>query len=73
MLQFTIQNNALCQWETFKDSQNTFHYRYVVQSGKNADGSISARTNAILSRTKSLVMDYVTVKCVFPLDQWSAR
>ena len=39
-----IQNNVLCQWATLKDSQNTFRHRYVVQSGKKADESLSTST-----------------------------
>ena len=39
-----IQNNKLCQWATLKDSQNTFRHKYVVQSGKKADGSLSTST-----------------------------
>ena len=38
-----IQNNVLWrQWATLNDSQNTFHYRYLVQSGKKGDGSLEA-------------------------------
>ena len=39
-----IQNNVLCQWTTLKDFQNTFRHKYVVQSGKKADGSLSTST-----------------------------
>ena len=54
------QNNVLCQWTTLKDSQNTFCHRYVVQSGKKADGSLSTSTSdrrhfvrSKMSRTKA--------------------
>ena len=39
-----IQDNVSCQWATLKHSQNTFWHRYVVQSGKIADGFLSTST-----------------------------
>ena len=39
-----IQNNALCRRATLKASQNTFRHRYVVPSGKKADGYLSTIT-----------------------------
>ena len=63
--QIATRNNVLCQWANLKDSQNTFHHRYVVQSGKKANRSLP-RSTVDLHHFVYIIQCHrlTTVKCI---------
>ena len=63
--QIATRNIVLCQWANLKDFQNTFHHRYVVQSGKKASRSLP-RSTVDLHRFVYIIQCHrlTTVKCI---------